>query len=183
MKYKIHLAVLGLGGAGLMALAACSSSGGGSSANMPAAGGSGGTTVDVRAVGSAGNVLTDAQGHTLYASEQEAGGKVLCTSQACTSFWQPVLAGDGKPTGPSSLTAKLTTIKRPDGKMQVALNGDPLYSFTEEHSAGQLKGDGFSDNFGSQKFTWHVATPHGVASQAPAPTSSAPSYNSNPYGY
>lgn len=181
MKYKMQAAVLGLGGAGMLALAACSSSGGARAANTAPMGGSSGTTVDVRSVGSAGNVLTDAQGHTLYASEQEAGGKVMCTSQACTTFWQPVLAGDSKPTGPSSLTAKLTTITRPDGKMQVALNGDPLYTFTEEHGAGQLKGDGFKDNFGGQHFTWHVATPTGVASQAPAP-SSAPTYNNNP-GY
>jgi predicted lipoprotein with Yx(FWY)xxD motif len=162
MKY----ALLGIGGAGMLAVAACSSSGGSASGGTPASGS--GTTVAVRSVSGTGNVLTDAQGHTLYASEQEANGKVMCTTSACTTFWQPLLAADGNPTGPSSLTATLTTVTRPDGKMQVALNGSPLYTFTEDHSAGAVGGNGFKDSFGSQHFTWHVATPSGIAAAGPS---------------
>jgi predicted lipoprotein with Yx(FWY)xxD motif len=175
MKY----ALLGIGGAGMLALAACSSSGGSSSGGTPASGG--GTTVAVRSVSGTGNVLTDAHGHTLYASEQEANGKVMCTTSACTTFWQPLLVADGKPTGPSSLTATLTTVTRPDGKMQVALNGSPLYTFTEDHSAGAVGGNGFKDSFGSQHFTWHVATPSGIAAAGPSSPSGGTS-SSGGYG-
>jgi predicted lipoprotein with Yx(FWY)xxD motif len=170
--------LLGITAAGVLA-AACSSSGGGSTTSQ--AGGSG-MTVNVRSTDQ-GDVLTDANGHTLYSSDEEASGKLLCTTQACLAFWTPLVVADGQPSGPSSVTAKLTTVARPDGKPQVALNGAPLYTFEEDHSAGQTKGDDFTDKFGSQSFTWHVATPSGIsASQAPTPSSS--SYDSgNPYGY
>jgi len=171
MNMIIKYALFGIGGAGVLALAACSSSGGSSSGATPASGG--GTTVAVRSVSGTGNVLTDAQGHTLYASEQEANGKVMCTSSACLTFWQPLVVADGMPSGPSSITAKLTTVARPDGKMQVALNGAPLYTFTEDHSAGQVSGNGFKDSFGSQHFTWHVATPSGIATAPASPSGGA----------
>lgn len=174
MRYRMH-ALLGLGGAGLLALAACSSSGGSKTDNPPP-GGSGNTTVAVRSAGDLGNVLTDADGKTLYASDEEMSGKIVCDTQACLQFWTPLVVADSTPTGPSSITAKLTTIARPDGKMQVALNGAPLYSFSEDHSAGDTKGDNFTDKFGSQSFTWHAATPAGIASQAPGQPS-APSYS------
>jgi len=180
MNMIIKYALIGIGGAGLLAMAACSSSSGGSSGATPASGG--GTTVAIRSVSGTGDVLTDPQGHTLYASEQEANGKPLCTTSACTTFWQPLLVADGKPTGPSSLTAKLTTVMRPDGKTQVALNGAPLYSFTEDHSAGDVRGNGFKDNFGSQQFTWHVATPSGIAAAAPSSPSGGGYSSSGGYG-
>ncbi|HEY7049987.1 MAG TPA: hypothetical protein VH373_22420 [Jatrophihabitantaceae bacterium] len=172
-------AMLGLGSAGLLALTACSSSGGSKADTAPASGGSGGMTVNVSNVSGTGDVLTDSNGHTLYSSDEEASGKILCDTKACLTFWQPLLVADGSPTGPSSITAKLTTVTRPDGKMQVALNGAPLYSFTEDHSSGDTKGNNFTDNFGSQSFTWHVATPAGIASQAPGQSSapSTPSYS------
>lgn len=177
MKYRIH-ALLGLSGAGLLALAACSSSGG-DKADTPASGGSGNTTVAVRSAGDLGDVLTDSSGHTLYASDEEMSGKLLCTTQDCLTFWTPLVVADSTPSGPSSITAKLSTIARPDGKMQVTLNGAPLYTFEEDHSAGQTKGNDFTDKFGSQSFTWHAATPSGFASQGSAPTSDS----NNPYGY
>jgi predicted lipoprotein with Yx(FWY)xxD motif len=180
MNIKYALIGIGIGGAALLATAACSSSSGSSSPGTPAS--AGGTTVAVRSVSGTGNVLTDTQGHTLYASEQEANGKLMCTSSACNTFWQPLLVADGKPTGPSSLTAKLTTVTRPDGKMQVALNGSPLYTFTEDHSAGQISGNGFKDSFGSQHFTWHVATPAGIASGAPSSPGSGGYSSSGGYG-
>lgn len=172
--------LFGATGAALLVAAACSSGGakgtGQSGGGTQSAGG--GMTVNVSNVSGTGDVLTDGQGHTLYASEQEASGKILCDTTACTTFWQPVLVADGLPTGPSSITAKLSTITRPDGKMQVALNGAPLYSFSEDHSSGDAKGNNFSDKFGNQSFTWHVATPTGIASSAPGPSApSTPSYS------
>lgn len=165
--------LFGAAGAALLVAAGCSSSGGGSkSAGQPA--GNADTTVQVRSAGSAGTVLTDAQGKALYASDQEASGKLVCTSSACTAIWAPLLVADGKPTGPSSITAMLGTVARPDGKMQVALDGRPLYTFTFDHSAGQVNGNGTKDSFNGTNFVWHVATPTGVsASQAPAPAPSS----------
>ncbi len=51
--------------------------------------------------------------------------------------------------------AELGVITRPDGTKQVTAEGKPLYTFAED-SAGEVTGDGVSDEFGEQYFTWHV---------------------------
>ena len=140
--------------AAAVALAACGGSGGGGQATAMTS--SGANAVSVKSIGGAGNVLVDSTGQALYASDQEAAsGKVMCTG-ACNSFWQP-LTVHGKPTGSSSVSGKLGTIKRPDGTMQATFDGKPLYSFTQDQ-AGQVTGDGFQDAFNGQQFTWHVVS-------------------------
>jgi predicted lipoprotein with Yx(FWY)xxD motif len=131
-------------------LAACGGGGGGSAGADASSSGS--KTVSAKQVGDAGNVLVDADGKALYASDQETHGKVLCTG-ACLSFWTP-LTVSGTPSG-SSLTGKLALVKRPDGKKQVTYNGKLLYSFTQD-KPGKVTGDGFDDAFGGKQFTWHV---------------------------
>ena len=67
---------------------------------------------------------------------------------------------DGEPTGGDGLT--LGVVTRPDGTRQVTFDGRPLYRFAED-SAGTVTGNGASDAFGEQEFTWHVATPTGIS--------------------
>ena len=146
---------------------AIAASGGGSGANT------GGATVSVQKLAGAGSVLVDSQGRALYRSEQERHGMVLCTG-SCLSFWQP-LTVKGTPTASSSI-GKLGVVKRPDGGRQVTLDGKLLYSFKLD-GAGQVKGDGFKDAFGGQKFQWHVVRPAGTSSAGSAGTSNpAPTY-------
>jgi predicted lipoprotein with Yx(FWY)xxD motif len=137
--------------AAVVTLAAC---GGTSGNNSTGAQGSstGTTTVSVERLGGAG-VLVDSAGKALYANDQESGGKVLCTG-ACTSFWTPLTVSSGAPTE-SSTTGKLGVVERPDGTEQVTYNGKLLYSFSEDQPE-QVTGDGFTDAFGGQQFTWHV---------------------------
>ena len=45
------------------------------------------------------------------------------------------------PTGVKSLS----TVKRPDGRRQVAYKGGPLYTFVEDKKPGDMKGNGFKD--------------------------------------
>jgi predicted lipoprotein with Yx(FWY)xxD motif len=77
------------------------------------------------------------------------------------------------------VSSKLATLTRPDGSKQVTLNGAPLYTFSFDHAAGDLKGNGFKDTFNGVHFTWHAATVTGAA--APAPSASASSGGG--YGY
>ena len=171
------LAVAGLGALALVA--GCSSSGGGARSDHPG----GATTVAVRDVAGVGKVLTDDRGRTLYTSDQErAAGKILCSSSACTAIWTPLTVAKGaKPTAPSGVSASLGTVSRPEGSQQVAFMGEPLYTFSFDHSAGEVKGNGEKDSFGGTAFTWHAATANGVAI-APASTSAAvPGYG--PGGY
>jgi predicted lipoprotein with Yx(FWY)xxD motif len=146
-----------------LALAACGGSSGSSQSAAPSAGG---TTVAVKSIGGLGGVLVDAQGKALYASDQEAGGKVLCTSQACTAFWKPLMTDSAKPTA-SSGAGKIGVVKRPDGGMQVAVGGKPLYTFSKD-SPGKVSGDGFTDDFGGQHFTWHAVRAGGKTSSGAA---------------
>jgi predicted lipoprotein with Yx(FWY)xxD motif len=152
--------------AAVLTLAGCS--GGQSGGGAPAAAGS--TVVQVRTVGHEADVLTDARGRTLYVSDQESGGKVLCSSGACTAIWAPLtVPGGQKPTAPTDVASQLTTVMRDDGKTQVALDGKPLYTFTLD-GKGQTSGDGQHDSFDGTDFSWHTATTSGASDNAPAPS-------------
>jgi hypothetical protein len=87
-------------------------------------------------------------------------------------------------TSPPPLAKKLGTVGRPDGTTQVTLDGRPLYTFSFDHSAGEVNGDGTKDSFDGTDFTWHVATPSGRAAAAPSsPSSSSSSPYPKGYGY
>ncbi len=157
---------------GALALAGCSSSSKGSTPPPASAGGGATTTVAIHNVSGAGDILVDAKGRTLYRSDQEMTGKILCSTDDCTAIWTPLTVPSGqKPTGPSQVSSMLTTVTRPDGKTQVALNGAPLYTFSFDHSAGAVGGNGQKDSFGGTDFTWHTATANGVAAAPPSTSS------------
>lgn len=147
-----------------LALAAC---GGGSSdsstTTTTAAPARSSTTVGVKSVDGIGTVLVDATGQALYAADQEAGGKIVCTG-GCTSDWQPLAAPAGTPTAASAV-GKLSVVERPDGTRQVAVAGKPLYTFADD-PPGQVTGNGFDDDFAGTHFTWHAALAGGKQAQA-----------------
>jgi predicted lipoprotein with Yx(FWY)xxD motif len=141
--------------AATLMLAACGgggASGGGSPESATTAASK--TTVAVKQVDGIGRILVDASGKALYSSDVEGNGKVRCTG-ACTSFWEPLTLGSGTPTAPDGAGA-LEVIKRPDGAKQVAVDGKPLYTFTED-PPDKVTGNGFSDDFGGRHFTWSAA--------------------------
>jgi predicted lipoprotein with Yx(FWY)xxD motif len=175
---EVNMKALVLTGAALAATVALAACGGGGSSSSSGSSGSGSSTktVSVKQVGSAGSVLVGSDGMALYASDQEMHGKVLCTG-ACTSFWKP-LTVNGMPTG-GSLSGKLGTVKRPDGKEQVTYQGKLLYSFAQDQP-GTVNGDGASDAFGGRHFTWHVVH---VGSTARSQSSGAAASSSNSPGY
>jgi len=124
------------------------------------------TTVEVVQVDGLGSVLADPQGKALYVSDEEtASADVLCTD-TCTEFWTPLEAAGAPPTGAPDGTT-LDVAARPDGTMQVTDGGRRLYTFSLD-TPGEATGEGLSDTFGGQQFTWHavVVDPSG----APAPT-------------
>ena len=74
-------------------------------------------------------------------------------------------------------TISFALAARPDGSQQVTFEGRRLYSFTQE-GPGQASGDGLSDSFGGQPFTWHAAFVDAAATIQPpasvAATGTAP---------
>jgi predicted lipoprotein with Yx(FWY)xxD motif len=168
-----YAALAALAAVVVLVIAACGG-GGGNGAEESASGGTGAaTTVSVSNADDVGDVLVDEQGSALYASAQEADGMVLC-SNACAAIWVPLTIADGRPTGSKGLDADLGVVMRPDGSRQVTFDGRPLYGFAEDSGPGVVTGNGFSDMFGDQAFTWHVATPTGVSTS---------SENTNESGY
>ncbi len=146
----------------VLVAAACGSSSGGAASGSVSSGTA--TMVSVKHVDGVGNVLVDSKGQALYSPMQEAGGKVLCTG-SCTSIWQPLMtSGSAKPTGTSDVSAKLGTLDRPGGVVQVTYQGKPLYTFVEDTSPGTVTGNGFQDQFNGQQFTWRVASVGAVSS-------------------
>ncbi|HEV3095499.1 MAG TPA: hypothetical protein VG104_00010 [Candidatus Dormibacteraeota bacterium] len=100
-----------------------------------------------------GTILTDAQGRTLYYFVPERGGKIVCSSSACTTYWPPSLGGN--PTGGTGVTGQLGVIARTGGAQQITYNTWPLYTFAGDSAAGQTNGQGVV-GFGGK---WLVATP------------------------
>lgn len=111
-----------------------------------------------------GTILVNAQGLTLYRLSGEKAGKFICTSSACTQVWHPLTASSE--ATPSGTVGSLTAIKRPDGTLQVAYHGEPLYTFAQDTQPGQTGGQGVKD-----VGTWTVVT---TSASGSAPAASTP---------
>jgi predicted lipoprotein with Yx(FWY)xxD motif len=154
-----HTVVLSLA-IGALALAAC----GDSDDDGEAAAAASGAAVTVASIDDT-DVLADADGRTLYTADVEADGDVFCTGP-CTTIWDPALGSDADAQAAADDTgAEIGVIERPNGDSQLALDGAPLYAFTEE-SPGELTGDGFADEFEGTAFVWSAATAPGAAAPA-----------------
>lgn len=176
LKTRSGLVAAALGAA--LALAGC-----GADTDNAATGASGdGSTVSTREVAGAGMVLTGSDGKTLYFAEAEANGKIVCTD-ACESFWPPLTVSQGAtPTAGPGVSGTLATLNRPDGSVQVTLDGKPLYSFSEDGGPGETKGEGFTDTFNGTELVWHAVTVSGAAPSGQTPADE-PDTGGNDYNY
>ncbi len=86
-----------------------------------------------------GTILANAQGRTLYYFVPERGGKIVCSSSACTTYWPPSLNPGGSPTGGAGVTGQLGLIARGGGAQQITYSAWPLYTFAGDSAAGQTK--------------------------------------------
>lgn len=98
---------------------------------------------------SAGMILADGQGLTLYYYSQDKpnSGKSACYG-SCASAWPP-LTGTVQAPGGVKLPGPIGTITRQGGVHQVTINGYPLYTYADDKSPGQIAGNGMGGE-------WHV---------------------------
>lgn len=96
---------------------------------------------------SAGPVLADAKGFTLYWYSKDTRMTSACTG-SCATAWPPV-TGTGMAGMGVHLTGKLGTINRSGGVVQVTYKGHPLYTYAGDTEPGQIKGNGLGG-------VWHV---------------------------
>jgi predicted lipoprotein with Yx(FWY)xxD motif len=112
-----------------------------------AAGASSRTTVRVGASHSARlheTILVGAGGRTLYHLAPESTRHIICTG-ACAKLWPPLLVRSHSTNLLASrgVHGRLSIVRRPDGKLQAALNGLPLHTFAGDHRPGDVNGQGF----------------------------------------
>lgn len=95
---------------------------------------------------SAGPVLTDAAGMTLYTFDKDKDGMSACYDD-CAGNWPPAMAPDG-----ATAEGDYGVTERKDNTYQWTYKGMPLYTFAKDAKAGDVTGDGV-------KGVWHIAKP------------------------
>jgi predicted lipoprotein with Yx(FWY)xxD motif len=108
--------------------------------SAPAAGSSSAATTLTLSDSALGKIVADAQGHTLYIFTKDSNGTSACTD-ACAKAWPPAVV-TGTPTAAAGITGALSTITRADGTTQLAIAGQPLYTYAADAAPGDTMGQG-----------------------------------------
>ena len=95
---------------------------------------------------SAGPVLADEAGRTLYTFDHDVAGKPSCYGD-CAATWPPF-----EPAKKAKKYDEWVVVKRTDGKRQWSYEGKPLYFFAKDAKKGDALGEGVGG-------IWHAAKP------------------------
>lgn len=87
-----------------------------------------------------------------YTKDVKDSGVSACVG-GCLTAWPPVVTTSATPTV-EGVTGKVGTITTPDGKMQVTINGMPIYYYAKDKAAGEVVGQGVGS-------VWYVVAPSG----------------------
>ncbi len=89
-------------------------------------------------------VLTDANGMTLYTYDKDTAGVSNCYDK-CAVNWPPLFVSDG-----ATADGDFTIVDRTDGTKMWAYKGMPLYLWIKDTKPGDTTGDGVGE-------VWHTA--------------------------
>lgn len=122
-------------------------------------------TVKVAKNSKYGTVLVSASGKTLYRYTSDRKGVNSCKG-ACAALWPAlVVKSSVKPTAGPGVNAKLLgTMKHSKGLRQVTYAGFPLYRYSGDQKAGDVKGEGFQGK-------WYLVNSKGALVKKPVSTS------------
>ncbi len=113
-----------------------------------------------------GDILTDADGNTLYVFSKDTGTTSACEA-GCIEAW-PAVTVTGTPTGDGIDAGDLGTTTRTDGTTQLTFYGHPVYYYAADSKAGDTSGQGVGG-------IWFVVDKDGNAVKAASGSSDAPS--------
>ena len=101
-----------------------------------------------------GNIVVDGKGMSLYFYTKDTKGTTTsaCTG-ACLDAWPIAVASSATPKV-EGITGTAATITSPDGKLQLTLNGMPLYYFAQDTKPRDVLGQGVKE-------VWYLSTPAG----------------------
>ncbi|MFE7120045.1 SCO0930 family lipoprotein [Streptomyces sp. NPDC057654] len=90
-----------------------------------------------------GRIFTDGEGRTLYRFNKDSAWpmRFACTG-ACLDTWKPAKPADKKKLGDAIPAKLISTVPRPDGTKQLAVDCWPVYWFTGDKKAGDVNGQG-----------------------------------------
>ncbi len=102
----------------------------------------------------AGQIVVADQGLSVYyfTKDTKDSGTSACTGE-CLMSWPPVTSTSATPTV-NGVTGKVGTIQTADGKMQVTINGMPIYYYAKDQAAGDITGQGVGG-------VWYLVAPSG----------------------
>ena len=106
---------------------------------------------------SAGEILIDGRGRTVYLFAQDTGSPTCAGT--CASYWPPVPATPAKRAGGDAAAADVSSVAAPGGGRQLTYAGHPLYYFVGDRKPGDANGQDL-DQFGAK---WYVLDPAGAA--------------------
>jgi predicted lipoprotein with Yx(FWY)xxD motif len=108
----------------------------------------------------AGQIVVAGQGLSVYyfTKDTKDSGSSACTGD-CLVAWPPVTSTTATPTV-NGVTGKVGTIPTADGKMQITINGMPIYYYEKDKAAGDITGQGVGG-------VWYLVAPSGEMITAP----------------
>jgi predicted lipoprotein with Yx(FWY)xxD motif len=152
--HLIRLPILAAAAA-VVLIAGCGGGSNKSSSSTPATSPSG--TALVNSAGSGiGNIVVGPSGRTLYLFKKDTGPTSTC-SGACAAQWPPLTTSGALTSSGNVAMSALKTTRRSDGKLQVTLDGHPLYYYSGDTAPGMTNGQGL--NFYGA--TWWALSPSG----------------------
>ncbi len=103
-----------------------------------------GATVTIAHGTTLGDYLVAANGMTLYRYTKDTANTSNCTGQ-CPALWTAyTVTNSASVKAGAGVTGTLSTFTRPDGKIQVTYNQQPLYLFSGDKVLGDTNGQNFN---------------------------------------
>ena len=135
---------------------AATTAGGGAATSVASGTAASGAAPITVADSSLGQILTDANGFTVYGFTNDSAGTSTCTG-GCAEAWPAVTTtSDELPAGLDPNV--FSVVEGPDGTYQLKAGDWPLYTFSGDAAAGDTNGQG-------QGGVWFVVTPDGTLIQ------------------
>jgi predicted lipoprotein with Yx(FWY)xxD motif len=104
---------------------------------------------------SLGTIVVDGKGMTAYyfLKDTKGSGTSACSGD-CAAAWPAITTENATPTV-TGVTGEVGTITGTDGKLQITIDGRPIYTFAQDKAPGDVNGQGLNS-------VWYVIAPDGT---------------------